>query len=118
MHVGAALLDALDVRDGCVVEMLAPDEAEERRRLAEVREHRARRDALAVAELDPDRPSVLDHHAPDRRLEAHLAALLGDRLRERFRERAHAALHAPHESPALVLREGVDEAERASWVER
>ena len=35
-----------------------------------------------------------------------------------FGERAHPALHAPHQPAALVLREGVDEAERAAGRER
>ncbi len=118
VHVGAALLDALDPFDGRRVEVLAPHQPEERGGLVEVREHRARRDAAAVAQLDADRSSGLDQHAPDRRPETHLAALLHDRPAEGLGQRAHAALHTPHEPAAFVLREGVDQAQRAARRER
>ena len=64
VHVGAALLDALDALDGRGVEVLAPHQPEERGGLVEVREHRARREAAAIAELDADRSSGLEQHAP------------------------------------------------------
>ena len=52
MHVGAAVLDALHALDRPGVELVAPDQSEERRRLVEVRDHRARRDAASVTQLD------------------------------------------------------------------
>src|SRR6185503_10573375 len=100
------------------VEMRAADQPEERRRLVQVRNHGAGGETRAVAELDAGGTPVLDHDGTHGRLRPDLTALVGDRATERLREHAHATLHAPHEPAALVLRERVDQAERAAGRER
>ena len=70
------MLDALLALERRGVEMLATHQPEERRRLVEARDHRPRRQARSVAQLDAGRAPALDEDAPHRPLHAHLAALV------------------------------------------